>query len=463
MPPVELILALLMLKRPWRTTIHHFRYYYLLCCMIATTTTRICLSRQSSSTTAAFTISFSKTVSFVRHQTSYPAASGRSFSQRNLVLRRAGSTTTSEMTTESSNSNNNEKPRMMLIDVDCNLWHKDLPSLLLPTDDKDEILNDLPLQFRILRQDAVQNVQAVLSPSSTLQEAASGLAALRVYNDYLLKCNSSSSSNEDELNINLLPKVKTTVGVHPYHVLDQELQGKDVEEHLETIEELLSTNNDVCAAVGECGLDASDGFPELFEQIPWFAAQIALAEMLQLPLFVHERLAFEETMDLLEDVTTAVIIHCFTGNVDECRAYVERGYSISLSGYIFRDDADAVRQCLEENVIPLDKLMLETDAPYMGFEGCREAFCDKNADLMQSKLNSKKRKKLTSSQYPNAPSSLEKVLLKVLHHVNVGRSKRGEELLNEIELADHTSNNANHFFQFGLDYPDSFSSSTPNY
>ena len=205
-------------------------------------------------------------------------------------------------------------------------------------------------------------------------------------------------------------------------------------------------------AVGECGLDGSEGFPDLFEQVPWFAAQIALAEMLQLPLFVHERLAFEETMELLGDMEQAVpvIVHCFTGTVPECQAYVQRGYSISISGYVFREEAEAVRQCLEQNVIPLDKLMIETDAPYMGFPGCRDAFCAKNAATIQESLNAKKRKKLTASQYPNAPSSLQAVLLKVLHHINVGRTERGEEPMSEAELARQTTSNANSFFGFGL-------------
>jgi len=94
--------------------------------------------------------------------------------------------------------------------------------------------------------------------------------------------------------------------------------------------------------------------------------------------------------------------------------------------------------------------MIETDAPYMGFKGCRDLYADKNQDFMDS-LNSKKRKRLLSSIYPNVPSSLPMVLSKVLEHINVGREQRGETLLSEDELALHTSRNANDFFDFGLD------------
>ena len=151
-----------------------------------------------------------------------------------------------------------------------------------------------------------------------------------------------------------------------------------------------------------------------------------------------------------------VIIHCFTGTLEQCRAYIERGYYVSISGYLFREDSgdekgSEVGACLENGLVPLDKLMIETDAPYMGFPGCRRAFLDKNCDYVNS-LNSKKRKRLTNSFYPNLPSSLPQVLDGVLEHINRGRCDRGEQpLLTRNELALITTHNANEFFRFGLD------------
>merc|ERR1712238_344579 len=152
----------------------------------------------------------------------------------------------------------------------------------------------------------------------------------------------------------------------------------------------------VVAAVGECGLDASAGFPAQHLQVPWFQLQIELASEFELPLFVHERLAFEKMMELLEQAapTIPIIIHCFTGTKEECLAYIQRGYYISISGYILQEESNGnncveeVRSCLEEGVIPLDKLMIETDAPYMGFTGCRQLYVQQNQHYLAG-LNAK--------------------------------------------------------------------------
>ena len=93
--------------------------------------------------------------------------------------------------------------------------------------------------------------------------------------------------------------------------------------------------------------------------------------------------------------------------------------------------------------------MIETDAPYMGFAGCRSLYAAKNDEYIQS-LNSKKRKRLLNSIYPNVPSSLPIVLGKLLEEINVGHTRRGEVLLTREQLALQTSRNADQFFGFDL-------------
>jgi TatD DNase family protein len=311
-----------------------------------------------------------------------------------------------------------------IIDVDCNLWHPDLKNSLYTelTDGSAEGA------WTILKEDAVSeaNIVAMLSPSTTIQEAQAGLALL--------------TSNPPPLSI------KTTVGVHPYHVNDEEFEGKSLEEHKETIKGILTCQETTryCAAVGECGLDASEGFPPLDDQIPWFQMQIEIAQDLSLPLFVHERLAFEQTMKMLDKATVPVIIHCFTGTKEECVAYVQRGYFISISGYIMKernDNCAEVISCLKERVIPLDKLMIETDAPYMGFADCRQLYLEHNPGFLDG-LNSKKRKRLQTSTYPNVPSSLPKVLEKVTECL-----KSFDSSLTVEAVAEATTANARSLFQ----------------
>lgn len=312
----------------------------------------------------------------------------------------------------------------MLIDVDCNLWHKDLKNLCLDA----EANHATRTPFSILDYDDMSRTRAILTPSCTLAEARAGLEYLSIYDGPIA--------------------MKTTVGVHPYNVKDAD--QLPIEQFVEEAKALIAMDRSgYIAAIGECGLDASEDFPPLEDQIPWFQAQIDLAESLRMPLFVHDRFAPATTSYLLEGVTVPVIVHCFTGNTDDCREYIQQGFSISISGFIFRKDAQRIRDCVREGIIPMNRLMIETDAPYMGFSGCRQYYLNKNTDVIAT-LNSKQRKELSSSHYPNPPSSLQSVFLHVLYHLNQGREKRGEELLSEEEFATITTSNANRFFGFNL-------------
>lgn len=315
-----------------------------------------------------------------------------------------------------------------MIDVDCNLFHSDLKTLQkVSTTDV----------WNILQEDAIKeaNIIAMLSPSSTILESESALELLKLHPPPI--------------------PIKTTVGVHPYHVADDELlfssNGERItmEEQKNKIKSILKTDreentNRMCAAVGECGLDASEGFPEQNLQVPWFQMQIEIASEFEIPLFVHERLAFDKTIEMLEKVSTIpIIIHCFTGTKEECIEYIKRGYYISISGYILKESNDncaEVLSCLEEGVIPLDKLMIETDAPYMGFTGCRQLYLNQNQQYVSS-LNSKKRKQLHQSTYPNVPSSLPMVLSRVTECL-----QKNDSALTIEKVANITTNNARKFF-----------------
>lgn len=120
-----------------------------------------------------------------------------------------------------------------------------------------------------------------------------------------------------------------------------------------------------CAAVGECGLDYHHMNGPRERQMELFAAQIALADRLGLPLIVHSREAFADTLATLAaaKLSTAVVIHCFGYGPAEARAFLDIGCYISFAGNLTYKKAEALRDACA--LTPADRLLLETDSPYM--------------------------------------------------------------------------------------------------
>lgn len=147
--------------------------------------------------------------------------------------------------------------------------------------------------------------------------------------------------------------VFATVGLHPH----------EAKHGLDGLEALLSEPKVI--AVGECGLDYHYNHSHRDAQRSMFAAQIDLAHRHQLPLVIHTREAWEETFEILdtEGIPAQTIFHCFTGGPDEASACLERGGWLSFSGIVsFKSAADvqaAAAMC------PADKLLVETDSPYL--------------------------------------------------------------------------------------------------
>lgn len=100
-----------------------------------------------------------------------------------------------------------------------------------------------------------------------------------------------------------------------------------------------------------------------------FDKQVELACRLKKPLFVHEREASEALLKVLlkyQSQLPPTVIHCFTGTKAEAKQYIELGFYIGLTGFLWKDKSvDGVRSILEERLIPLDRLLVETDSPYM--------------------------------------------------------------------------------------------------
>ena len=116
-------------------------------------------------------------------------------------------------------------------------------------------------------------------------------------------------------------------------------------------------------------LESWNNFLKQNDQISYFFPQLQLACSLKKPLFLHERDAHVEMVELLtryREKLPACVIHCFTGTKEHALTYLNLGCYIGLTGYLWKDKSEnGVRKILQDNVIPLDRLLVETDAPFM--------------------------------------------------------------------------------------------------
>ena len=151
----------------------------------------------------------------------------------------------------------------------------------------------------------------------------------------------------------------STAGVHPHHASDY----TDASDAL--IRSLVT--KDVVVAVGECGLDYFRNFSPRDAQLDAFRRQLEIAKDTGLPVFLHQRDAHDDFVEVLEpalpDISHAVA-HCFTGEGESLREYLAMGLYIGITGWIC-DERRGKHLHDVVDVIPDDRLLIETDAPYL--------------------------------------------------------------------------------------------------
>jgi TatD DNase family protein len=150
-----------------------------------------------------------------------------------------------------------------------------------------------------------------------------------------------------------------TAGVHPHH-------ASEFDRHtIGALRTLLA--NPAVVAVGECGLDFFRDFSPRADQRHAFAAQLDLAAETGKPVFLHQRDAHAEFLAILEPRRARLaggVAHCFTGGVEELAAYVKLDLHIGVTGWVCDERRGArLRESLPQ--IPLERLLIETDAPYL--------------------------------------------------------------------------------------------------
>ncbi|MDR0222703.1 MAG: TatD family hydrolase [Oscillospiraceae bacterium] len=155
------------------------------------------------------------------------------------------------------------------------------------------------------------------------------------------------------------------VGIHPNDV------GGLPPDYLERLEE--TAKSEKVKAIGEIGLDYHYKGYDRENQIKAFKEQLRLAERLGLPVIIHSREAAEDTMEILREFKPRAVTHCYSGSAETAGELVKMGILISFTGALtFKNARRAVEACA---AVPLEKLMIETDCPYMAPEPFRGELC----------------------------------------------------------------------------------------
>lgn len=183
--------------------------------------------------------------------------------------------------------------------------------------------------------------------------------ALGVVKQIVTGTNLAESLKAFALTGNYPQQLYSTAGCHPHDAKDF------TQEHFTEVENLLSEKSVV--AVGECGLDFNRNFSPKDVQLKVFEQQLELAVEIQKPIFLHERDAFEEQYKLIKKHAHRLnggVVHCFTGKADHMKAYLDLGLYIGITGWIC-DERRGVDLYNQVHLIPSNRLLLETDAPYL--------------------------------------------------------------------------------------------------
>ena len=146
-----------------------------------------------------------------------------------------------------------------------------------------------------------------------------------------------------------------TIGFHPDEVDNVN------EDDINWLEKLIKDNNKIIG-IGEIGLDYYWVKDNKEKQIELFEKQLKLAEKLNVPVVIHTRDATDDTLKILKKYKLKGIIHCFTGSIETAKEYIKLGFNIGIGGVITFKNTN-LKDTIKE--IPIDKITLETDSPYL--------------------------------------------------------------------------------------------------
>jgi TatD DNase family protein len=158
--------------------------------------------------------------------------------------------------------------------------------------------------------------------------------------------------------------VFAALGIHPHHA------AEIPDDFLRSLEEQVGASDKILA-IGECGLDYHGNSAPAAVQKKVFAQQLQLAQRLNLPVILHVRDAHIDTLEIMRNFAgVKFVVHCFSGTPDECRRWIELGAYVGFTGIITYKNAPDVREACR--LVPDNRLLVETDAPYLSPQPVRK-------------------------------------------------------------------------------------------
>src|SRR5882672_986649 len=157
--------------------------------------------------------------------------------------------------------------------------------------------------------------------------------------------------------------IRCAIGIHPHH--SDKAQDEDVA-WLRSLQQ-----SPAVVALGEMGLDYHYDFAPRRRQAEIFTAQLELAKELDRPVVIHNREATDDTLAIMKNLPTVrAVFHCFTGSAGEARKILDQGYLLGFTGVVTYKKSDELREVVK--FTPADRILVETDAPYLSPEPVRK-------------------------------------------------------------------------------------------
>lgn len=214
----------------------------------------------------------------------------------------------------------------------------------------------------------------------------------------IVSCCSKKSIEEGIELIKKYNNIFLTIGLHPdeaNYYCDKDIQY---------IKKIASTYDKV-VGIGEIGLDYHYEKETKNKQKELFEKQLALAEELKMPVVIHTREATLDTINILKKYNVKGVIHCFSGSVETLQEYLKLGYSIGIGGVVTFKNSNLGKTIKD---VELEKILLETDSPYLSPEPFRGKTNEsKNIPIIAKKISEIKNKSLKDVETQTVKNTME--------------------------------------------------------